>query len=192
MKKLIFKILFLTLLVCVPGSAMAGVSVHFNIPLPPPIFFPTPPSVVVIPETNVYAVPDIQDDIFFYGGWWWRPWEDRWYRSRHYDRGWAYYRGVPSFNRQVPPGWRNDFNDHRWKGYEWNHQRVPNQELRRNWRGWEKNKYWERNNAWGVQGLQQHRKPPRNMQNKHREGQKRGPQTPYGEPHHGPGPEHSR
>jgi hypothetical protein len=89
MKKLIVKILFLTLVIFVPVSAMAGVSVHVNIPLPPPIIFPGPPEVVVIPETNVYAVPDVDADIFFYSGWWWRPWEGRWYRSRYYDRGWA-------------------------------------------------------------------------------------------------------
>ena len=87
MKKLIFKILFLTLVVFVPVSAMAGVIVRVNIPLPPPIIFPAPPQVAVIPGTNVYAVPDVKDDIFFYGGWWWRPWEGRWYRSHYYDRG---------------------------------------------------------------------------------------------------------
>jgi len=159
MKKLIFKILFLTLVVLAPVSAMAGVSVHVNIPLPPPIFFPMPPVPVVIPETDVYAVPNVQEDIFFYGGWWWRPWEGRWYRSRYHDRGWGYYRGVPAFHRQVPPGWRNDFRDHQWKGHQWKHQRVPHQELQRNWRGWERNRHWEKQNSWGVQGL-----PPRNKQ----------------------------
>ena len=81
MKKLIFKLLFLTLVVFAPVSAIAEVSVHIDIPLPPPIFFPAPPEVVVIPETDVYAVPDVQEEIFFFGGWWWRPWEGRWYRS---------------------------------------------------------------------------------------------------------------
>ncbi|MCK7507359.1 MAG: hypothetical protein MZV70_27165 [Desulfobacterales bacterium] len=103
MKKLIFKIVFLTLVVLIPASLMAQVQVRINIPLPPPIIFPAPPHVVVIPETDVYAVPDVNDDIFFYGGWWWRPWEGRWYRSRYYDRGWGHYRGVPSFHRHVPP-----------------------------------------------------------------------------------------
>ena len=154
MKKSIFKILFLTLVVFAPVSAMAGVSVHVNIPLPPPIFFPAPPMPVVIPETNVYAVPDVQEDIFFSAGWWWRPWEGRWYRSRYYDRGWAYYRGVPSFHRNVPPGWRNDYRDHRWKGQPWEHQRVSHQDLQRNWRGWEKDGHWRRH---GGPGSDMHR-----------------------------------
>jgi hypothetical protein len=153
MKKLILKILFLTLVVFTPVSAMAGVSVHINIPLPPPIFFPAPPEVVVIPETDVYAVPDVQEDIFFSGGWWWRPWEGRWYRSRYHDRGWAYYRGVPSFHRNVPPGWRDNYRANQWKGQPWQHQRVPQRDVQRNWQGWQKDKHWEKQNNWGVQGL---------------------------------------
>ncbi|MGA2527359.1 MAG: hypothetical protein ABSF79_12220, partial [Smithellaceae bacterium] len=62
-----------------------------SIALPPPIVFAAPPELVVIPETNVYAVPDVDVDIFFYSGWWWRPWEGRWYRSRNYNSGWGYY-----------------------------------------------------------------------------------------------------
>ncbi|MFA5321633.1 MAG: hypothetical protein WC373_03090 [Smithella sp.] len=153
MKKLIFKILFLTLIVFAPVSTMAEISVHINIPLPPPIIFPAPPEVVVIPETDVYAVPDVQEDIFFYGGWWWRPWQGRWYRSHYYDRGWAYYHNAPNFRRQIPPGWRNDYRAHKWRGYEWQHQRVPQRDLQRNWRGWGKNKHWEKQNSWGVKGL---------------------------------------
>lgn len=76
MKKIFFKILLFTCAVLMPVSATAGVSVHVDIPFPPPIIFPVPPLPVVIPETNVYVVPDIQEDIFFYGGWWWRPWKD--------------------------------------------------------------------------------------------------------------------
>jgi hypothetical protein len=69
-------------------------------PLPPAIVFHGPIEVVVIPDTyiyDVYAVPDIEVDIFFSRGWWWRPWEGRWYRSRYHDRGWVYYRYIPDF-----------------------------------------------------------------------------------------------
>jgi hypothetical protein len=141
MRKLIFKIL-LTLVILLPVSAMAGVSVHVNIPLPPPIVFAAPPEVVPLPESDVYVVPDVQEEIFFSGGWWWRPWEGRWYRSHYYDRGWAHYRGVPAFHRNIPPGWRDDFRNHRWQGQPWEHQRVNHGDLNRNWRGWEKNKHW--------------------------------------------------
>lgn len=150
MKKRIFKILFLTFVIFAPAGALAGVSVHVDIPLPPPIIFPAPPHVVVIPETHVYAVPDIPEDIFFYGGWWWRPWQGRWYRSRYYDRGWVHYPRPPVFHRHVPPGWRNYYKEHRWKEYPWQYRHIPHQDLQRNWRHWKRNRYWERE-KWGLQ-----------------------------------------
>ncbi len=153
MKKLFLKILFLTLVIFAPVSAIAGVSVNIDIPLPPPIIFPAPPQVVVLPETNVYAVPDVREEIFFYDGLWWRPWEGRWYRSRYYDRGWVYIRSAPSFYASVPRGWRNDYRNHMWKGHRWNYQRTPNLELQRNWQAWQRDRHWEKQNSWGVQGL---------------------------------------
>lgn len=153
MKKLLFRTMPLVLLLLFPVPAMAEVNVGVSISLPPLIVFSTPPEVVVIPETYVYAVPDIDVEIFFYDGWWWRPWEGRWYRSRHYDSGWAYYRRVPSFYGRVPPSWRNDYRDHRWGGHQWNYQRIPNQQLQRNWSTWKKDNHWEKQQTWGVQGL---------------------------------------
>ena len=141
MRKAMIGTLFLLVAVLVPFSARAqiGVSVNVNVPLPPPIVFPAPPEVVVIPETNVYVVPDVEADIFFSRGWWWRPWQGRWYRSRRYDDGWVYYRSAPPpFYRRVPPGWRNDYREHRWQGREWKHERIPHGDMERNWRGWEK------------------------------------------------------
>ena len=51
MKKFFFGMIFLALVVLTPISAMADVDVKIgiNIPLPPPIIFPAPPEVVVIP-----------------------------------------------------------------------------------------------------------------------------------------------
>jgi hypothetical protein len=48
---------------------------------------------------------------------------------------------------------RAAYKEHRWKGHPWNHQRIPYQELQRNWRGWQKHRHWEKQNTWGVQGL---------------------------------------
>jgi hypothetical protein len=161
MKKLFFKIMFFAWVILVPSLVMAevDVKVRINIPLPPLIVFPAPPEVIVIPETNVYAVPDVDMDIFFYSGWWWRPWEGRWYRSRYYDRGWVHYNRVPSFYTHVPPGWRNDYRDRRWKGQEWDQRRIPHKDMQKNWRTWERNKHWEKQNHWGVRGPQP--PPPR-------------------------------
>ena len=151
MKKLLLGTILLALVLVFSIPTMARVSV--SIPLPPLIVFAAPPELVVIPETNVYAVPDLDVDIFFWNGWWWRPWEGRWYRSRNYSSGWGYYQNVPSFYREIPSSWKNDYRDHRWGGHQWNYQRIPYQQLQRNWSNWEKSRHWEKQNSWGVQGL---------------------------------------
>ncbi len=153
MKKFLFRTVLLALAFAVPAPTMAGVDIHVGIPLPPPLVFPAPPEVIVIPETYVYAVPDVQEDVFFYNGWWWRPWRGRWYRSRDYSSGWVYYRGVPSFYGRIPSGWRNDYRGHHWRGHPWDHRRIPHHQLQRNWSSWEKSRHWEKDHTWGVQGL---------------------------------------
>lgn len=156
MKKIILGTIFMALTMVSPVSAMAmggRVDVGVSIPLPPPIHFAAPPDMVVIPETYVYFVPDIDEEIFFYGGWWWRPWNGRWYRSQNYSSGWGYYQDVPSFYREIPSGWRNDYRQHRWGGRPWNYQRIPQQQVHQNWNNWERDRHWEKQNNWGVQDL---------------------------------------
>jgi hypothetical protein len=156
MKKLLFGTIVLSLVLAFPVLTMAmggRVDVGVRIPLPPPIVFAGPPHVVVIPETYVYGVPDVDVDFFFYGGWWWRPWKGRWYRSKDYNSGWSHYQDVPSFHREIPRGWRNDYKNHRWKNHQWNPQRIPHQEVQRNWGKWEKDRHWEKQNTWGVKDL---------------------------------------
>ena len=210
MKKILFGTIFLSLALAFPVTSMAGVDV--NISLPPLIVFAAPPAVVVIPDTYVYVVPDSDVDIFFYDGWWWRPWEGRWYRSRHYDSGWGYYQRVPSFYRRVPSGWRNDYREHRWGGRPWNYRPIPHQQVERNWSSWKKNKHWEKEQTWGVQGLKprtpskrsshevqpksqarpQHREAqPKQSQPQHREAQPKQSQPQHREaaPRHSAKPE---
>lgn len=157
MKKLLFGTLLLALAL-VPVSTMAGVHIGLNFSLPPLIEFYEPPELIVIPETYVYVVPDVEDEIFFYSGWWWRPWEGHWYRSLSYNSGWEYYQSVPSFYREIPFGWRNDYKHNRWRGREWHHQRTHHRDVQRNWKEWERSRYWENQNNWGVHDL----KPRRN------------------------------
>jgi len=45
----------------------AEVSVNINLG-PPPILVSAPPAVVMIPQSQVYFVPDPQIDVFFYAG----------------------------------------------------------------------------------------------------------------------------
>ena len=122
--------------------------------LPPTIPFVAPPEVIVIPETNVYVVPDIDVDLFFWDSWWWRFWKGRWYRSHDYNRGWAYYNNVPSFYFDVDPGWRGYYKDRNWYGHRWNYERIPNLRLQQNWKTWQNNRHWERQRTWGVQNYQ--------------------------------------
>lgn len=156
MKKLLLGTILCGLGILYSLPAMAGVEVGISIALPPPLVFAAPPEVVVIPETYVYAVPDLDVDIYFHNGWWWRPWQGRWYRSQHYDSGWSHYRDVPTFYREIPSGWRTNYKERRWKGHQWHFQRIPHHEVQRNWNDWEKNRHWEKQNSWGVKGL-----PPR-------------------------------
>ena len=153
MKKLFFGTLLLALVIAVSIPTMVRADVNVRIALPPPIVFAAPPALIVLPETYVYVVPDVEAEIFFYNGWWWRLWEGRWYRSRYYNSGWGYYRSIPSFYAGIPSGWRNDYRDHRWRGHQWNYQRIPHQQVQQNWRGWEKDRHWEKQQTWGVQGL---------------------------------------
>jgi hypothetical protein len=131
--------------------AGAQVNIQVGIQLPPLIVFSSPPEMVVLPETYVYVVPDIEEDVFFFDGFWWRPWQGHWYRSQYYDRGWGYYSSVPTFYREVPQTWRHDYREHQWRGQPWNYQRMHHQQVEKNWNTWKKDKYFEKNQAWGVQ-----------------------------------------
>ena len=163
MKKSILGALLMAAVSVASLPASAQVDVRVGIGLPPPIVFATPPELIVIPETYVYVVPDVADDIFFYEGWWWRPWGGRWYRSRAYGSGWAYYGGVPSFYASIPVTWRNDYRSHRWYGRPWNYQRIPQYQVQQNWNRWQRDRHWENQQTWGVQGLERraHVQPPR-------------------------------
>jgi len=151
MKALFLAAVLMSSVAVVPASAVAGVDISIGISLPPPVVFAAPPEVVVMPDaSDVYFVPDIDEDLFFWNGWWWRPWEGHWYRSRYYDRGWAYYRTVPSFYFDVDPGWRGYYRSRDWYGHRWVYQRVPYQQLQRNWKSWHNSGRWERHGTWGV------------------------------------------
>jgi hypothetical protein len=153
MKKLFLATILLALAIVVPVPATAAVDVSVGFPLPPPIVFPGPPEVIVMPDANdVYVAPNVSEDMYFSNGFWWRHWEGRWYRSPYYDRGWAYYNHVPGFYFDVDPGWRGYYRDRNWNGHPWNYERIPYDRFHQNWKSWHNNHYWEKHGAWGVQG----------------------------------------
>jgi len=151
-KNLIFKAVILVLILVspIPGMANGSMEVGVSLPMPPVLVFDGPPHMVVIPDTYVYVVSDSDEDIFFYGGWWWRPWQGRWYRSHDYRSGWRHHPDIPSFYRDVPAGWRNDYSRNRWKGRQWEHRPIPHEQVEKNWNRWEKDRHWEKENHWGV------------------------------------------
>lgn len=155
MKKICFALMLLTSVVIQPYSTRAEVNVSIGFALPAPVVFDAPPEMIVLPDTdNVYVAPDSDIDLFFWNGWWWRPWEGRWYRSHSYNRGWTYYRKVPSFYYDVDPGWREYYRDRNWSGNRWEYERIPNQRLHNNWKKWQTNHYWQKNKTWGVENHQ--------------------------------------
>jgi len=118
------------------SDARVNVDIGVNIALPP-LAFPAPPEVVVIPGTYVYFVPGIEADVFFYHGYWYRPYRDYWFRARAYNGPWVgmvssrvprVLVSLPPDFRHVPPGYRH----------------VPYGELRGHWRAWERDRYWDR------------------------------------------------
>ena len=124
MKKLLFGAVLLAGLMVFPVMSMAQVSVQINVPLPPPIPFVGPPNVVILPGTGVYVVPDVPEEIFFRSGWWWRHHGGHWYRSRYYDRGWAYYRGYPAWHKRLPPDWRHRYSNRVWGARPWHPNHI--------------------------------------------------------------------
>jgi hypothetical protein len=177
MKKTILGIIFLALIIVVPVPTMAGVDISIGISLPSPIVFEGPPVVVVIPDTSdVYAVPDVMVEIYFWNGWWWRPWQGRWYRSQYYDRGWVYYRNVPWFYYDVDPYWREHYRDHNWYGHKWHYKRIPYQKLQYNWKGWQDDRYWEKHGNWGVRNYEP--RPPQQKQELRQQRQRQYEQRP--------------
>ena len=145
MKKLLLTALLFVAITLLPLITMAAVDVRVRVPLPPPIPFVAPPPLVVLPGTDIYAVPDVGEDIFFRGGWWWRRWDGRWYRSRYHDRGWAFFPGRPEWYGRVPHDWRDNYRNHVWEGHPWHYRPIPHRDLDRHWREerWRHDRVWD-------------------------------------------------
>lgn len=155
MKKRMLIIFLVGVMFAVSLGYSTGVKAGVPIPPPPPFVFPAPPSVFLIPNTYVYFVPDIEPDIFFYHGYWYRHHRNYWYRANFYNGPWVYIAPArvpsiiinigPNF-RTVPPG----------------HQHIPYGQLKKNWRGWERERYWDRSHGhegkeWKKEERREHR-----------------------------------
>jgi hypothetical protein len=140
-----FVLLFLAAALLIVAGFATSSSAEVNVRIGPPTFvFQAPPSVVVIPGTYVYIVPEIDTNILFYQGYWWRPYEGRWYRGRNYSGPWGYVgsRGIPRALVNLPP------NYHEYRTVRPGFDRIGHNDIRRNWRGWERNKHWDNHEGW--------------------------------------------
>ena len=118
------------------GDAEVYLNIGFNFPLPV-YTIPAPPSVVVIPGTYVYYVPDAPVEIFFYQGYWYRPYRNYWYRAAFYNGPWVTISPsrIPNTLVNVHPGYR---------GINPYYRPIPYVQLKNNWRHWERERYWDR------------------------------------------------
>jgi hypothetical protein len=128
-------VFILSVLMADTGFSEVNVNIGVNIPLPG-FVFPGPPAVVLIPGTYVYAVPDVDVDIVFFQGYWYRPHRDYWYRSASYNGPWGViaHKRVPAAIIGLPPGYRH---------VPPGHQRIPYGHLKKNWKTWERQRYWD-------------------------------------------------
>jgi hypothetical protein len=138
MQKIIFILLALFLFVGAPiGNSVAQVTVSVNAPIPPPLVFPAPPDIVVVPSGNehVYMVPETTG-VYFHHGHWYRFHEGYWYRSMAYDGQWAPLepRFVPPVITRVPP----EYPHYLPRDYH----RIHHNDFHGHWRTWDRDRHW--------------------------------------------------
>jgi hypothetical protein len=176
MKQIVLLVVSLFLVLIMPLVAAAGdVNISIGISAPP-LVFTGPPDVVVVPigPSYVYMVPDMIG-LYFYNGYWYRFYENYWFRSTIYSGPWAYIQTsrVPRVIVNVPP----DYFRHMPPGYH----RIHYGDLHRNWRTWDKSRYWHRYD-WYKRELKAHerrrhsdlQRPSRVVPHRH-QGQKHQP-----------------
>ena len=112
MRKAIGLGLLPAILLALPLTAAGQVSVNINVP-PPPIIFPAPPRVVVVPRTPVYYAPDTTYNVFFYEGRYYSFHNGAWFLAGSHRGPWAFVpidhvprpvMKVPVRYYKVPPG----------------------------------------------------------------------------------------
>ncbi|MEW6116709.1 MAG: glycine zipper 2TM domain-containing protein [Nitrospirota bacterium] len=109
--------------------------------LPPSYTTSVPPSVVLIPGTYVYAVPDREVTLLFYDGYWWRPVRGNWYRSGHHNGPWKHVRfeRVPRALTELPPHYSRMLHGR---------ERVVYREARDNRNRWNREWHGDRHEGW--------------------------------------------
>lgn len=159
-----FRIFVITLAFFVLGTPLilqADVNISVGIVAPPPVILPSPPSVLLIPGTYAYFVPDLKVDILFYQGYWYRTHGGYWYLATHYNGPWSHViiSRVPRVLIDLPSGFhdmpRTD-------------QRISYRQLKSYWKKWEDEGHWDKQGAEKHTYKKAHREHRENAEGKGR------------------------
>ena len=124
-----------TIFMVTPTNSTAEVNVSIGVTLPG-LVISAPPMMAVIPGTYVYYPPEVSADIFFYQGHWYRTHREGWFIANGYNGPWRSVGvgRVPRAVVNIPHGYR---------GMRPRNDRIAHDDMRRNWRGWERERHWE-------------------------------------------------
>ena len=108
MRKILYGLMALGMLICSANAAVAGVSIGIGLPgLSIGINLPIYPDLVPVPGYPVYYAPGYAGNYFFYDGMYWVYQNDNWYASTWYNGPWGYVdpMSVPVYVLRVPVGY---------------------------------------------------------------------------------------
>jgi hypothetical protein len=126
--------------------AIAEVNININVPPLPPLAFPEPPDVVVVPSesSDVYLVPGTAG-LYFFGGRWYRFHNGYWFNAPIYSGPWVVVEEAlippavvvipPDYVLAMPPGYH----------------RIHYGEFHSHWRDWDHRHYWNRHSWYREQ-----------------------------------------
>jgi hypothetical protein len=126
MAKRLWCVSLLAMSIAVPFAAEAQVSVNVNVG-PPPIIFPAPPRVVLVPQTPVHYVPATTYNVFFYNGRYYSFHDGAWFLASSHAGPWAFLPApqvprpvlaVPVRYYKVPPGHAKHWDKHHAKHWD--------------------------------------------------------------------------
>lgn len=128
-----------TLTLTLSGSSLADININIGIgssPAPtataPKVLIASPPVVILLPGTSIYFVPDIAEDVVFFGGYWYLRSDGRWFRGNDYNGPWVFISRPAAELVELSPGFR-----HAPPG----HERIPYGQLKKNWKRWDEERH---------------------------------------------------
>ena len=110
-----------------------------NVQAPQPLYYATPPDIVVVPsgDVSIYMLSSMPG-VYFYQGRWYRNYNGLWYQAPEYNAIWRPIRAtsVPYVIINVPPEYPV------YLPPDYHRQRY--QEFHDRWRTWDRDRYWQK------------------------------------------------